>query len=43
MTLTAGGWAFLVTSWVFIFGGTVWCLWQVLFAAERKRRGKWGG
>ena len=38
MTLTPGGWAFLVTSWMLIIAGTAWCLWQVLYAAERRRR-----
>ena len=40
--MTPGGWAFLLTSWVLIVGGTGWCLWQVLYAAERRRGQKNG-
>jgi hypothetical protein len=26
MTMTAGGWLFMITAWVVIGGGAVWCM-----------------
>jgi hypothetical protein len=40
MTLTLGGWIFLIVAWTIIGGGAGWCMYQVLFAVERNRRRK---
>lgn len=40
MTLTLGGWIFLVSAWTIIGGGAAWCMYQVLYAVEKKKRRK---
>ena len=39
MTLTVAGWVFLVAAWAVIGGATIWCLYQVLCPAGRKKKG----
>jgi hypothetical protein len=40
VTLTLGGWIFLVVAWVLIGGTTVWCMYEVLYAVEARKRRK---